>query len=135
MPRLLDGCSFFLRGMFNPPTVSKQDLIKLIQLGGGKLLHREPKVKDDDLTSVPSSPIVTSISRAPEVAYHAPAYSTLSCCTEFILYDSVSGDQPKIVYSPVLRTAPVTWLMDCISSFQFLDIPDVQIVYIPDVEM
>jgi BRCA1-associated RING domain protein 1 len=135
MPRLLDGCSFFLRGMFNPPTVNKQDLIKLIQLGGGKLLHREPKVRDDDLISVPSSPIVTSISRAPEVAYHAPANSTLSCCTEFILYDSVSGDQPKIVYSPVLRTAPVTWLMDCISSFQFLDIPDVEIVYIPDVEM
>ena len=110
--------------MFNPPTPSKQDLIKLIQLGGGKLLHREPKVRDDDLTSLPSSPVMTSLSRAPEVAYHAPANSTLSYCTEFILYDSVSCDQPKIIFSPVLRTAPVTWLMDCISSFQLLDIPD-----------
>ena len=125
MPRLFDGCSFFLRGVFKPPTPSKQDLIKLIQLGGGKLLQREPKVGDEDLMSLPSSPIVTSLSRAPEVAYHAPANSTLSCCTEFILYDPVSCDQPKVVYSPVLRTAPVTWLMDCISSFQLLDIPDV----------
>ena len=126
MPRLFDGCSFFLRGVFNPPTLNKQDLMKLILLGGGKLLHREPKVKDDDLTSLPSSPVVTSISRAPEVAYHAPANSTLSCCTEFILYDSMACDQPKIVCSPVLRTAPVTWLMDCISSFQLLDIPDAE---------
>ena len=126
MPRLFDGCSFFLRGVFNPPALNKQDLIKLIQLGGGKLLHREPKVKDEDLTSLPSSPVVTSVSRAPEVAYHAPANSTLSCCTEFILYDSMSCDQPKIVCSPVLRTASVTWLMDCISSFQLLDIPDAE---------
>ena len=125
MPRLLDGCSFFLRGIFKPPTPTKQDVIKLIELGGGKILHREPKVRDDDVRSFPSSPIVTSISCAPEVAYHAPANSTLSCCTEFILYDSMSCDQPKIVHSPVLRTAPVTWLMDCISSFELLDIPDV----------
>lgn len=125
MPRLLDGCSFFLRGVFNPPIPSKQDLVKLIHLGGGKLLQREPKVVDEDLMSLPSSPIVTSLSRALEVAYHAPANSTLSCCTEFILYDPISCDQPKVVFSPVLRTAPVTWLMDCISSFQLLDIPDV----------
>ena len=124
MPRLFDGCSFFLRGVFNSPTPSRQDIIKLITVGGGELLHREPKVRDDDLTSLPSSPIVTSLSRQPKVAYHAPANSSLSCCTEFILYDSTSCDQPKIVYSPVLRTAPVTWLMDCISSFQLLDIPD-----------
>lgn len=124
MPRLFDGCSFFLRGVFKAPTASKEDLIKLIKLGGGKVLHREPKVKDDDLTLFPSSSIVTSLSRTPEVAYHAPANSTLSCCTEFIIYDSMSCDQPKTVHSPLLRTAPVTWLMDCISSFQLLDIPD-----------
>lgn len=124
MPRLLDGCSFFLRGVFNPPTASKQDLVRLIQLGGGKLLQREPKVKDDDVTSLPSSPVLTSALRQPQVAYHALADSTLSCCTEFILYDPLSCDQPKIVHSPLLRTAPVTWLMDCISSFQLLDIPD-----------
>ena len=123
MPRLLDGCSFFLRGVFNPPTPSKQDLAKLIQLGGGKLLQREPKVGDEDLKS---SPIVTSLSRAPEVAYHAPANSSLSYCTEFILFDPLSCDQHKVVNSPILQTAPVTWLMDCISSFQLLDIPDVQ---------
>ncbi|XP_046846861.1 ankyrin repeat domain-containing protein 31-like [Xenia sp. Carnegie-2017] len=114
MPRLLDGCSFYLRGTFNPPTLKKNDLIKLINLGGGKVLHREPKIKDDDMAG----------SRKPEVPYHAQKNSSLSCCTEFILFDSLSTDSPKVVYSPFIKTAPVKWLMDCISSFKLLDIPN-----------
>ena len=114
MPRLLDGCSFYLRGNFNPPTLKKNDLIKLINLGGGKVLHRPPKIKDDDMAG----------SRKPEVPYHAQKNSSLSCCTEFILFDSLSTDSPKVVYSPFIKTAPVKWLMDCISSFKLLDIPN-----------
>jgi hypothetical protein len=105
LPGLLDGCYFYLSGTFHPPTPSKEELVKLIQCGGGRVLHREPKDPNDWPTTV---------------AYHENGAQK---CSRFILYDS-KCNHGQYVAGSTARYVPVSWLLDCIMQFRLLPLPN-----------
>ena len=45
-PKLFEGCHFYCHGEFR--VFEKDDLVKLIELGGGKQVKREPKIERID---------------------------------------------------------------------------------------
>ena len=108
LPGLLDGCYFYLSGTVHPPTPSKEELVKLIQCGGGKILHREPKGLNDWPTTV---------------AYHEDGSQM---CARFIVYDNKSkhGQLPCHMVGSTVRSVPVSWLLDCIMQFKLLPLPN-----------
>lgn len=90
---------------------------------------REPKTSDMDPLITPLSPAVSKLNLLPKhykpkVIYHAMETSAQTCCAEYIIYDPKKSPGHKTVSSPVLCTAPVSWLLDCISSFQVVDVRD-----------
>ena len=105
MPGLFDGCRFFLSGMFEYPTPSRDELGNLITLGGGTLLSREPKVEQVDEQQVP---------------YHARAGGSLEWCDHYIVRNDMGCSQ--IRGARVCDTS-ATWLLDCIARFQLME-PD-----------
>ncbi|XP_078572774.1 uncharacterized protein LOC144859761 isoform X2 [Branchiostoma floridae x Branchiostoma japonicum] len=112
LPGLFDGCHFFLHGKFQPPTPPRKELIELIRAGGGGVLAREPKPDSDCLQA--------SIT----VAYHARKDSDLAHCSHFILYDEKSAKTPPRIRTAKLCTVPVTWLMDCVTDFSLMELPN-----------
>eukprot|EP00058_Branchiostoma_floridae_P023328 XP_002608818.1 hypothetical protein BRAFLDRAFT_89685 [Branchiostoma floridae] len=112
LPGLFDGCHFFLHGKFQPPTPPRKELIELIRAGGGGVLAREPKPDSDCLQA------------STTVAYHARKDSDLAHCSHFILYDEKSAKIPPRIRTAKLCTVPVTWLMDCVTDFSLLELPN-----------
>ncbi|XP_038044952.1 BRCA1-associated RING domain protein 1-like [Patiria miniata] len=112
LPSLLDGCHFYLYSTFSPPTPSKDEIIQLIKNGGGRILNRQPK-PDDDIVQASTT-----------IPYHARAGSDLAACSYYIIHDHIGSRAPPRVRTGKLCTAPVSWLMDCISQFELLDLPD-----------
>uniref|UniRef100_A0A8C4SRG0 BRCA1 associated RING domain 1 n=2 Tax=Erpetoichthys calabaricus TaxID=27687 RepID=A0A8C4SRG0_ERPCA len=110
LPGLFDGCYFYFLGSFKVP--SKDDLIQLVKTGGGNILCRQPK---------PDSDVTQTINTA---AYHALPDSDQSFCTQYILYDSSYKYKPKQVHLGKVWSAPVSWLLSCITSFQILPVPE-----------
>ncbi|XP_039611268.1 BRCA1-associated RING domain protein 1 isoform X1 [Polypterus senegalus] len=110
LPGLFDGCYFYFLGPFKFP--SKEDLIQLVKTGGGNILCRQPK-PDSDVTQTINT-----------VAYHALPDSDQSFCTQYILYDSSYKYKPKQVHLGKVWSAPVSWLLCCITSFQLLPVPE-----------
>ncbi|XP_071803585.1 BRCA1-associated RING domain protein 1-like [Asterias amurensis] len=111
LPGLLDGCHFYLQSTFSPPTPSKKEIVQLIKNGSGTLLSRQPK-PDDDV-----------IQASTTVPYHARLGSELSTCSYFIIHDHVDSRAPPRIRTGKLCTAPICWLMDCISQFELVDLP------------
>ena len=103
LPGLFDGCNVYLHGEFSPP---RQDLARLITLGGGLLLHREPSVDMVNQSAV-------------SVPYHAHVTSSLANCSHFI----VSADQRDVtlVAGGRLARVPPSWIMTCIAQFRLVD--------------
>ncbi|KAG7463949.1 hypothetical protein MATL_G00182100 [Megalops atlanticus] len=110
LPRLFDGCFFFLLGSFNKPP--KEELLRLVKEGGGQVLTRQPK---------PDSDVTQTLSAA---AYHAPPGSDQALCTQYILYDPQGSFKPPRVRLGKVWSAPSAWLLDCISAFQLLPVPE-----------
>ncbi|XP_036400661.1 BRCA1-associated RING domain protein 1 [Megalops cyprinoides] len=110
LPRLFDGCFFFLLGSFKKPP--KEELLRLVKEGGGQVLTRQPK---------PDSDVTQTLSAA---AYHAPPGSDQALCTQYILYDPQGSFKPPRVRLGKVWSAPSTWLLDCISAFQLLPVPE-----------
>ncbi|XP_041940161.1 BRCA1-associated RING domain protein 1 [Alosa sapidissima] len=112
LPRLLDGCFFFLLGSFQRP--EKADLLTLIREGGGQVLSRQPK---------PDSDVTQTLSAA---AYHARPGSDQALCTQYILYEPQGAYRPSRVRLGKVWSAPASWLLDCISAFQLLPVPELE---------
>ncbi|KAA0715543.1 BRCA1-associated RING domain protein 1 [Triplophysa tibetana] len=110
LPRLFDGCFFYMMGSFHKPP--KSDLLPLIKDGGGHLLNRLPK---------PDSDVTQTLCAA---AYHAHPGSDQALCTQYILYDPQSSYKPSKVRVGKVWSAPSTWLVDCIAAFQLLAVPE-----------
>ncbi|XP_065053661.1 BRCA1-associated RING domain protein 1-like [Rhopilema esculentum] len=127
-PPLFDGCSFFFSGDFKSHP-SKPDLLSLVQFGGGTILHREPKPETSHPLITPSSPAVMKmmslkVQESPTIAYHAKPNTSQSHCTQFIIFDPVSCPDHKRLSTPIMCTAPSTWILDCISNFELLEVRD-----------
>ncbi len=127
-PALFDGCSFYLSGEFQS-TPTKSEVLEIIRLGGGQLLHREPKVETSHPLITPASPAVMKMMSSksievPTVAYHAKPNTAQSNCTQYILYDKQSLECHKRISSPILCTASTTWIMECISKFEIVEVKE-----------
>ncbi|XP_070771001.1 BRCA1-associated RING domain protein 1 [Enoplosus armatus] len=112
LPPLFDGCFFFLLGSFKAP--SKDKLTKLLRDGGGQLLSRQPK---------PDSDVTQTLSAA---AYHALPGSDQALCTQYIIFDPQGPHKPALVRRGKVWSAPSTWIINCITAFRLLPVPDPQ---------
>jgi len=127
-PPLFDGCSFYFSGEFHS-TPSKAEYLDLIKLGGGIILHREPKAETSHPLITPSSPalmkmISSKMLDSPTVAYHAKPDTAQSHCTQFIIFDSEASPHHKQLSTPIMCTAPSTWILDCISNFELVEVKE-----------
>ncbi|XP_060064701.1 BRCA1-associated RING domain protein 1-like [Ylistrum balloti] len=105
LPGLFDGCQFYFHGKFEYPTPEKSELLDLVKAGGGLVLKREPKVGSLDESTL-------------TVPYHADPDSDGAQCCVFVLHDnSVSFSK---INTRRMCSLPVSWLMDCISSFSLI---------------
>ena len=106
LPGLFDGCSFYFHGEFRQPTPPREDLVRLVTLGGGSVLHREPTVDMVNQSAV-------------SVPYHAHVTSSLANCSHYV----VSADERDVtaVAGDRLCRVPPSWIMTCIAQFQLVD--------------
>ena len=110
MPGLFDGCHFYLPGPYNYPHPERGELIELIQSGGGYVLTREPRAQ-----TINDLPL--------KVPYHVKSDSPLKTCSNFIITDTTPSKGCSILAKGRMCKAPVSWLLDCIAQFQFIDLP------------
>jgi hypothetical protein len=96
--------NFYLSGEFQ--VFEKQDVVRLLQLAGAKILKREPKL-ERELELVPN-----------ELAHHLDRHfdKSFSCCN-FILYDR---NKIKEIKHDHLYTVSPTWLFACIDYFRII---------------
>ena len=111
LPRLFDGCFFYLLGSFQKPP--KEELLQLVKAGGGHLLSRQPK-PDSDVTQTLNS-----------AAYHAQPGSDQAFCTQYILYDPEGSYRPSRIRLCKVWSAPSSWLLGFIKAFSLLPVPAV----------
>jgi len=106
LPGLFDGCSFYLHGEFQLPTPPRDDLVRLVTLGGGIVLHREPTIDMINQSAV-------------SVPYHAQPTSSLANCSHYV----VSADERDVtvVTGGRLSRVPPLWIMTCIAEFRLVD--------------
>ncbi|KAM4697849.1 BRCA1-associated RING domain protein 1 [Rhinophrynus dorsalis] len=109
LPNLLDGCHLYFLGCFKEHR--KEELIELVKAAGGQILTRQPK-PDSDVTQTINT-----------VAYHADAESDQRFCTQYIVYDKSSKYLPEKVRQGKVWFAPSSWLIDCITCFTLLPVP------------
>ncbi|CAI5656362.1 BRCA1-associated RING domain protein 1 isoform X1 [Oreochromis niloticus] len=114
LPPLFDGCFFFLLGSFKTP--AKDELTKLLREGGAQLLNRQPK---------PDSDVTQTVNAA---AYHALPGSDQALCTQYIIYDPQGPHKPAVVRRGKVWSAPTTWVINCITAFSLLPVPDPELL-------
>lgn len=115
LPQLLplfDGCFFYLMGSFRKPP--RDELLQLVREAGGQILTRQPK---------PDSDVTQTLSAA---AYHASPGSDQALCTQYIIYDPQGSYRPPRVRLGKVWSAPSTWVVNCISAFQLLPVPELE---------
>ena len=105
LPRIFDGCHFFMYGSFSPPLPTKVQLIELIKVSGGQILSREPK-HDSDL-----------VQSCRKVPYHAVPDTPQYYFTYYIVYDPSQRYLPRSVHLGKVSTVSASWVLDCISQF------------------
>ena len=110
LPRLFDGCHFFLFGRFSSPLPSKPQLIELIKEAGGLILNREPK---------PDNDIIQSCQKVP---YHACPNKPEYYFTYYIVYDPSQKFLPRTIRLGKVCTVSALWVLDCLSQFKICDI-------------
>ncbi|XP_038869980.1 BRCA1-associated RING domain protein 1 [Salvelinus namaycush] len=112
LPPLLDGCFFYLMGSFRKPP--RDELLQLVREAGGQILTRQPK---------PDSDVTQTLSAA---AYHASPGSDQALCTQYIIYDPQGSYRPPRLRLGKVWSAPSTWVVNCISAFQLLPVPELE---------
>jgi len=107
-PRLLAGLHFYMTGGFDSQVISKAELVKLINLAGGRSINREP-----DAENLPEAERT--------VAHHADADTSLVSTSHVILYQQGNKREPQMKYKmPHIKTLPVLWLRQSIFSHALL---------------
>ena len=108
LPGLFDGCQMYLQGTFSRGSPNKLDLTNLLKNGGAHLLSREPRLVniDEYKTTVP---------------YHANKDGSLVDCGIYIVHDETS--KVNSIQAHRLKTVPVSWVIDCISTFSLVEPP------------
>jgi len=107
-PRLLSGLHFYMTGGFDAQVISKAELVKLINLAGGRSINREP-----DAENLPVAERT--------VAHHAGTDSGLVNTSHIILYQEGYKKEPQMKYKmPHIKTLPVLWLRQSIFSHSLL---------------
>lgn len=109
LPRLFNGCHFYLYGSFSLPYPNKKDLGDLIRCADGQILSRIPK---------PDSDCVQACTKVP---YHADSDSKMYFFTYYIVYDPSQAPLPRMVQQGKVCTISVSWILDCLSQFCFVD--------------
>lgn len=108
LPRLFDGCHFYLTGLFQAPYPSKSDLINLLKDGGATILRREP---DPEFIPVEEQ----------KMPYHSKMGSSLAKCSHFIIYQE-GLKEPLLKYNmDHIKTLPTAWLFECIKNFAIVE--------------
>lgn len=109
-PRLFDGMNFHILDHNKPYKIynmefKKQDLVKLIEVGGGKQLHRAPALRTVEGTFF--------------YPFHIDRNSDLTTCTNYIIYQE--NQPPQLLYNmKELRHKSSKWLIDCILNFSII---------------
>ena len=86
-----------------PPKASKEELAYLVTLADASVVHREPKIEDNER----QDPI--------QWPYHFKGKHWIS--NVFIVYDPSSKNVP-VVSEPNARTVAASWILDCLSYFE-----------------
>ncbi|XP_060536113.1 BRCA1-associated RING domain protein 1-like [Cylas formicarius] len=111
LPKLFDGINFFIEDTKWPIEiynlkVDKGSLLKLINCGGGNLLHRPPALRTCGNTVL-------------HPYFASPDSGTYRCCN-YIIYKE--GHDPELMYNMrELQHKSSKWLIDCIVNFTILD--------------
>ena len=110
LPKLFDGCHFFLYGSFSSPLPTKTQLSDLLKNSGGQILSREPKHDSD---------IVQTCRKVP---YHARPDTPQFYFTYYIVFDPSQKYLPRPVRLGKVCTVSASWILDCVSQFMICDI-------------
>jgi len=103
-PGLFAGLHFYLSGTFEPPCLTKVELMNIVKMAGGKIIAREP-----DPEFIPS--------QEDTVPHHALTSSSMAATSHVILYMRGGKREPMIKYNMKhVKTLPVSWLISCITS-------------------
>lgn len=105
---MFDGCEFFFKGLSPNHQPSKNELTKLVQLAGGKVLTREPKPSDEN------DAIFTTNFCYP---FHAPPGSIFTTCHTFIVSVITSSRR----FNSCLAEVPFNWILDSLSHFKLIE--------------
>jgi len=109
LPGLLAGGHICLVGSFDNTFPTRQHIIKLVKMAGGKIVTREP-----DPESIPPD--------EQTVFYHAVGGSSLVKTSHVIIYQAGGRKEPMIKYKmPHLKTLPVSWLFECFNTYSLVD--------------
>ena len=94
-----------MSGEYQLPTPPRDDLVRLVTLGGGVVLHREPTIDMINQSAV-------------SVPYHAQMTSSLANCSHYV----VSADERDVtlVTGGRLCRVPPSWIMTCIAEFRLV---------------
>lgn len=106
-PKLFNGCNFYVaktKGTYvlDKITLSREKIIKLLVLGGGNILKREPHL--------------TAITAGKYYPWHATVDN--QCC-HFIIYDPLA--EPELKYNmKELKHVPYQWIFECILQYKLV---------------
>ncbi|CAF0952331.1 unnamed protein product, partial [Brachionus calyciflorus] len=104
-PKLFEDCSIYFYGDFN--VFDKQDLIKLAEQAGAKILKREPKLDRVD-------ELITQ-----EIPHHLDLdYDKNFSCSHFLIYDATKFRED--IKHKYLYSVKTNWLFACIDQFKIL---------------
>lgn len=110
-PRLFDNMSFYVIDYKEPHLIDdlqflRNDLILLIDKGGGNVLRREPALR-----------IAEGVNKYP---YHLRNCQTLKQCSFYIIY--MEKYEPDLCYKmKELRHKSSRWLLNCILNYNITD--------------
>lgn len=116
-PQLFDNCYFYFKMKnhenvnYDDMTITKDQLIKLVEAGDGIVLTREPK-PDDIQGSISPFHVANDINHS------------LHKCTHYIIYipDNCNLNFKRVMYNMAkLKTLPLMWLIESILRFKLLD--------------
>nr|QBM06229.1 BRCA1-associated RING domain protein 1 [Brachionus koreanus] len=105
-PKLFEDCFLYFYGEFN--VFDKQDLIKLAEQAGAKILRREPKLERVD-------ELITT-----EMPHHLDLdFDKNFSCSHFLIYDASKSKMD--IKHKYLYSVKVNWLFACIDRFKILN--------------
>lgn len=107
-PRLFAGMHFYLFGQFGPG-LTRNEVLSLIRLCGGKIVSREPDPEwiPEDEVSIP---------------HHARTGSPLAQTSHILLYQDGGKSEPQLKYNMKhIKTLPLAWMVSCLKSCSLIN--------------